>query len=153
VATGPLGWRIRSPGPGSMHRGTRITPEAQVARILVVDDDPAIREYVRDVLELEDHEVRFAVDGPSALEALAEERPDAMILDVMMPGLNGHEVLARVRQADGGPGLPVIMLTAKADETEGWQAFDGGADYFLAKPFDSEELLRFLNYLFAESTP
>jgi len=65
VATGPLGWRIRSPGPASMHRGTRITPEAQVARILVVDDDPAIREYVRDVLELEDHEVRFAEDGLS----------------------------------------------------------------------------------------
>lgn len=136
-----------------MQKGTASPLEAQVARILVVDDDPAIREYVRDVLELEDHEVRFAEDGPSALQALADDRPDCMILDVMMPGLSGHDVLARVRQTDGGPGLPVIMLTAKADETEGWQAFDGGADYFLAKPFDSEELLRYLNYLFADSTP
>jgi DNA-binding response OmpR family regulator len=136
-----------------MHKGTPFTREALVARILVVDDDPAIREYVRDVLELEDHEVRFAEDGPSALRALAVERPDCMILDVMMPGLSGHDVLARVRLTDGGPTLPVIMLTAKADETEGWQAFDGGADYFLAKPFDSEELIRYLNYLFADSTP
>jgi DNA-binding response OmpR family regulator len=132
---------------------TRFTREAHVARILVVDDDPAIREFVRDVLELEDYEVQVAEDGPSALQALADDRPDCMILDVMMPGLSGHDVLARVRQNDGGPGLPVIMLTAKADETEGWQAFDGGADYFLAKPFDSEELLRFLNYLFADSSP
>ena len=124
-----------------------------MARILMVDDDPAIRDYVGDILELEGHDVRFAADGPSALQALAEERPDCMILDVMMPGLSGHDVLARVRQTDGGPTLPVIMLTAKADEEEGWQAFDGGADYFLAKPFDSEELLRFLNYLFAESAP
>jgi CheY-like chemotaxis protein len=126
--------------------------EVPVATVLVVDDDPAIREYVGDILELEGHDVRFAADGPSALAAIEEERPDCVVLDVMMPGMSGHEVLARVRAADGGPGLPVVMLTAAAaDESQSWQAWSGGVDYFLAKPFDAEQLLRFLDYLFASS--
>ena len=69
----------------------------------------------------------------------------------MMPGMSGHEVLAAIRQADGGPGLPVVMLTAAADDAQAWQAWSGGVDYFLAKPFDAGQLLRFLNYLFASS--
>jgi len=123
--------------------------EVTVAHVLVVDDDAAVREYVGDLLELEGYEVGFAADGVSALEAIDRERPDCVVLDVMMPGLSGHEVLARVRQADGGADLPVVMLTAAADEAQAWQACNGGVDYFLAKPFDAEELVRCLGYLLA----
>ena len=115
--------------------------------VLVVDDDPAVREYVGDMLEMEGYDVRFAVDGPAALAAIADARPDCLVLDVMMPGMSGHDVLAHVRQADGGPALPVVMLTAAADEKQSWQAWNGGVDYFLAKPFDAEQLLRYLDDL------
>ena len=70
----------------------------------------------------------------------------------MMPGLDGHAVLERIRAADGGPDLPVIMLTAAADDAQAWKAWTEGVDYFLAKPFDSLELLRFLDSLFAEQS-
>jgi CheY-like chemotaxis protein len=76
-------------------------------------------------------------------------RPDCVLLDVMMPGLDGHEVLARLRQLDGGPSLPVVMLTAAADDANAWRAWSGGVDYFLAKPFDAVELLDHLDDLLA----
>ncbi|HEY6794214.1 MAG TPA: response regulator [Kineosporiaceae bacterium] len=119
-----------------------------MARLLVVDDDPAIREFVGDILELEGYTVRSVPDGPSALSAIAADRPDCVLLDVMMPGMSGHEVLAAIREADGGPGLPVVMLTAAADDAQAWQAWNGGVDYFLAKPFDADQLLQFLQCLF-----
>jgi DNA-binding response OmpR family regulator len=118
-----------------------------MATVLVVDDDPAIRQFVCDILELEGHLVRYASDGFTALSEISRDRPDCVILDVMMPGMSGHEVLATIRQADGGPGLPVVMLTAAADETQSWRAWNGGVDYFLAKPFDPDQLLGILEYL------
>ena len=124
--------------------------EVAVATILVVDDDPDIRELVTLVLEYEGHEVRVAEDGHAALRSIERDRPDCVILDLMMPGLNGHRVLQHVRLADGGPDLPIIMLTAKADDEEAWRAWTGGVDYFLPKPFDSTQLLRFLNHLFGK---
>ena len=121
-----------------------------MARILVVDDDASVRALLRDVLECEGHEVELAADGFAALRAVAAARPDCVVLDVMMPGLDGHEVLARLRSLDAGPSLPVIMLTAAADDANAWRAWSGGVDYFLAKPFDALELLHYLDYLFAE---
>lgn len=115
--------------------------------VLIVDDDSAIREYVGDLLEMEGHEVRFAGDGLGALESIRETRPDCVLLDVMMPGMSGHEVLAEIRRIDGGPQLPVVMLTAAAGDAQSWQAWTGGVDYFLAKPFDADQLLRVLGYL------
>ena len=117
--------------------------------ILVIDDDPVIRALVTDVLGLEGYEVRTAEDGFAGLRAIEAERPDCVVLDVMMPGLDGHGVLQRIRAADGGPDLPVVMLTAAADDAQAWQAWTEGVDYFLAKPFDADELLRYLDYLFA----
>jgi CheY-like chemotaxis protein len=119
-----------------------------MATVLVVDDDPAIRQFVGDILELDGHCVRTAPDGPAALAEIAADRPDCVLLDVMMPGMSGHEVLAAIRAVDGGPGLPVVMLTAAADDAQAWQAWNGGVDYFLAKPFDADQLLQFLQYLF-----
>ena len=120
-----------------------------MASILVVDDDPSVRALLRDVLECEGHLVEVVADGFAALRAVDSARPDCVVLDVMMPGMDGHEVLARLRQLDGGPTLPVVMLTAAADDANAWQAWTGGVDYFLAKPFDASELLRYLDYLFA----
>jgi CheY-like chemotaxis protein len=120
-----------------------------MARILVVDDDASVRALLRDVLECEGHEVELVADGFAALRAVQAARPDCVLLDVMMPGLDGHEVLGRLRQLDGGPSLPVIMLTAAADDANAWRAWSGGVDYFLAKPFDALELLRYLDHLFA----
>lgn len=118
-------------------------------KILVVDDDPSVRQLVRDVLEIEGYDVDVVGDGASALLHVAGDRPDCVVLDVMMPGLDGHAVLARLREDDGQPLLPVVMLTAAADDAQAWQAWTGGVDYFLAKPFDAGELLRYLDHLFA----
>ncbi len=116
--------------------------------ILVIDDDPMIRMLVQDVLEMEGYDVRQAEDGFAGLRAIEALRPDCVVLDVMMPGLDGHAVLDRIRAADGGPDLPVIMLTAAADDAQAWKAWTEGVDYFLPKPFEPEELLRYLDYLF-----
>jgi CheY-like chemotaxis protein len=119
-----------------------------VARILVVDDEPSVRALVRDVLEEEGHEVLLAEDGFSGLRAVEAHAPDCVVLDVMMPGMDGHAVLQRLRASEGGLDLPVVMLTAAADDAHAWQAWTEGVDYFLAKPFEPLELLRWLDYLF-----
>lgn len=120
-------------------------------KILVVDDDPSVRTLVRDVLEVEGYEVDVAEDGFAALRRIEASRPDCVVLDIMMPGIDGHAVLQRIRGGDGGAGLPVVMLTAAADDGQAWQAWTGGVDYFLAKPFDPSELLRYLDYLFTNA--
>jgi DNA-binding response OmpR family regulator len=119
-----------------------------VPTILVVDDDPSIRALLTDVLEIEGFTVRAAEDGFAALRMVAAEQPDCVVLDVMMPGMDGHAVLQRLRATEGGAALPVVMLTAAADDAQAWQAWSEGVDYFLAKPFDPDELLRYLDYLF-----
>lgn len=116
--------------------------------ILVVDDDPSVRRLICDVLEHEGYAVRLAEDGYAALRLVRSARPDAIVLDVMMPGLDGHDVLSRLREADGGPGLPIVMLTAAAGDQHAWRAWGEGVDYFLAKPFDAGALLGYLDQLF-----
>ena len=120
-----------------------------MARILVVDDHPSVRALLRDVLELAGHVVRAAEDGYAALRAVAAERPDVVVLDVVMPGMDGHEVLARLRATSGGLELPVVMLTASADDANAWRGWAGGVDVLLGKPFDPDDLLRCLDGLLA----
>lgn len=120
-----------------------------MARILVVDDDPSVRALLRDVLELEGHTVTDAVDGYAALRAVAAERPDCVVLDVVMPGMDGHEVLGRLRATSGGRELPVVMLTAAADDDTAWRGWSGGVDRVLGKPFDTDDLLHHLHRLCA----
>jgi CheY-like chemotaxis protein len=117
--------------------------------VLVVDDDPSTRRLVCDVLQAYGYSTVDAADGFSALRMIQSERPDCVVLDVMMPGLDGHAVLTRIRESDWGRELPVVMLTAAADDAQAWQAWSEGVDYFLAKPFDPDELLHFLDYLSA----
>jgi CheY-like chemotaxis protein len=120
-----------------------------ISTVLVVDDDPSIRRLVCDVLQAYGYSTVDAADGFSALRMIQSERPDCVVLDVMMPGLDGHAVLTRIRESDWGRDLPVVMLTAAADDAQAWQAWSEGVDYFLAKPFDPDELLHFLDYLSA----
>ena len=123
-----------------------------MTRILVVDDEPTVRSLVRDVLEAEGYEVVVAEDGFAALAHLhgvsEELMPDCLVLDVMMPGLDGFGVLARVRSAPATRSLPVVMLTALSDDEQAWKAWSSGVSYFLGKPFEADELVRYLDYLF-----
>jgi DNA-binding response OmpR family regulator len=111
-----------------------------MARILVIDDDPAIRQLLTDVLELEDYEVSIAVDGLSAVRAVEAAAPDFVVLDVMMPGLDGFGVLDAIRALDGEP-VPVLMLTAAAEPDAGSRAWANGVDFYLAKPFSADTVL------------
>jgi DNA-binding response OmpR family regulator len=120
-----------------------------VDSVLVIDDDPSVRRLVCDVLEAYGYHATACEDGFSGLRAVAAERPDCVVLDVMMPGLDGHDVLSRIRATAEGARLPVVMLTAAADDDHAWRAWTEGVDYFLAKPFEPDELLNFLSYLSA----
>jgi DNA-binding response OmpR family regulator len=117
------------------------------SRVLVVDDDPAIRRILSQTLELEDYEVTGAADGEEALEMISGEMPDVVILDVMMPRMHGFDVLRQIRHNPETADLPVILLTAKSSAEDTWEGWREGVDYYMTKPFDVEELIRFLSYV------
>ena len=113
-----------------------------VATVLVVDDEPTVREVVVSYLRRDGHTVREAGDGATALELLAASRPDLVVLDMMLPGVNGLDVLRRIR-ADGD--VPVIMLTARAEESDRVAGLELGADDYVVKPFSPRELAARVN--------
>lgn len=106
--------------------------------ILVVDDEPRVREALRSILVGRGYRVRTAADGPAALEAVASERPDVVLLDLLMPGLDGIEVSRRMRAVSN---LEIVVLSAVMDEPQKVRALDAGADDYITKPFSVEELL------------
>ena len=108
-------------------------------KILVVDDERAVRESLRRALTLEGYEVDLAADGEEALESVRRAEPDALILDVLMPNLDGLEVSRRLRR--GGSRVPILMLTARDAVENRVEGLDAGADDYVTKPFALEELL------------
>jgi len=108
------------------------------ARVLVVEDERTINQAVADRLAAEGFEVRQAYDGPGAVAAAQEWAPDLLVLDVMLPGYDGHEVCRRVQAARP---VPVLMLTARDDETDLLVGLGVGADDYLTKPFSMRELV------------
>lgn len=111
-----------------------------MARILACDDDPGIRDLLAVTLDL-DHEVRLAVHGRDALEQLHDDPDvDLVVLDVMMPELDGFETLQRLRTTPPFEDVVVIMLSARVAEHDYERAFAAGADEYLTKPFDPDEL-------------
>ncbi|MDX1659973.1 MAG: response regulator transcription factor [Nitriliruptorales bacterium] len=112
-----------------------------MSKILVVDDEPSVLAMVRMVLELEGHDVQTVENGSDALEAMERDAPDLLLLDVMMPGLSGFEVAEKMRDIDGCEELPLIFLSAKAERDDIWTGWKLGADSYLTKPFDTDELL------------
>lgn len=111
---------------------------AEGARVLVVDDDPLLVRLVRTHLEKNGYRVLAAADGEQALEVAANELPDLVVLDLMLPKLDGFEVCRRIREFSL---VPVIMLTARGEPVDRLRGFEMGADDYLAKPFVPAELL------------
>ena len=111
-----------------------------MATILVVDDEPDVVEIVRFRLEREGHAVISAADGPTGLVTAFTRNPDLVILDVMMPGIDGFEVLRRMKNDSRTAHTPVIMLTAKADFSSVAQGWNMDVDNYITKPFEVDEL-------------
>jgi two-component system response regulator MtrA len=108
------------------------------ARVLVVDDDPALAEMLGIVLRGEGLEPAFVADGDAALGAFRREKPDVVLLDLMLPGTDGVEVCRQIRAESG---VPIIMLTAKGDTTDIVLGLESGADDYVVKPFKPKELV------------
>jgi DNA-binding response OmpR family regulator len=110
---------------------------ADAARVLVVDDDPTVADVVRRYLERDGYVVLLAGDGETALRLAAERRPDLVVLDLMLPGIDGLEVCRRLRV---GSNVPVVMLTALGEESDRIVGLELGADDYVTKPFSPKEL-------------
>ena len=110
-------------------------------RILVVDDEPHIRRVLDAMLGNEGFDVVLASGGAEGLQAIASGRIDLVILDLIMPGASGLEVLAKIRTDPESSAIPVIILTAKGQDADREAAFAGGADDFLTKPFSPKKLV------------
>src|SRR5579872_4255427 len=120
-------------------------------RVLVVDDDSDVREAVETALELDGHRVSTAVDGLDALKRLGQAEFDAVVLDVLMPNLDGFEVCRRLRAA--GNRTPVLIVTARDSEEDTIRGLDLGADDYLVKPFGLAELLARVRALLRRTRP
>ncbi len=116
-------------------------PLSSVPRVLVVDDDPQVLKLLRLNFELEGYDVVSATDGPGALEAVEREAPDVVVCDVMMPGIDGLEVVKRLRGVASTASLPIVLLSAKALRGDGEAGLDAGANEYVTKPFDPAELI------------
>lgn len=110
-----------------------------MARILVAEDEPDMLMGLRDNLQFEEYEVLEASDGEQALQMVQQHRPDLLLLDVMMPKVDGLEVCRRIRQA--GYTMPILMLTAKSQEVDIVKGLEAGADDYITKPFGIREVL------------
>ena len=113
--------------------------------VLIVDDEAAVRESLRHALELEGYDVELAGDGGRALAQIEASTPDAIVLDVLMPGVSGLDVARRLRR--NGNRVPILMLTARAAVDDRVEGLDAGADDYLVKPFALDELLARLRAL------
>jgi DNA-binding response OmpR family regulator len=109
-----------------------------MATVLLVDDDPKIRELLRLYIEREGHRTVAAADGEMALASALRQRPDLVVLDVMLPGLDGFEVCRRIRETSD---VPILLLTARSGDSDKVVGLDLGADDYVVKPFSPRELM------------
>ena len=115
--------------------------------IVVADDERDIADLLTLNLVMEGYRVETVYDGQAALEAVRDLQPDFVLLDVMMPKLDGLEVLRTLKGDPGTRDIPVIMLTAKAGDDDVWAGWQAGASYYVTKPFDLDQLVRYLHHL------
>jgi DNA-binding response OmpR family regulator len=118
-----------------------------MATVLIADDDPALRQLLRDILDQHGIVTRVAVDGEQALRAAQEDPPDCLIIDINMPGLTGLAVCAELRAAPGTAAMPIILLTGLGQRRDISTGFASGADDYIVKPFRPEELMERLTAL------
>ncbi|MBP7370195.1 MAG: phosphate regulon transcriptional regulator PhoB [Arenimonas sp.] len=111
------------------------------AHILIVEDEPAIREMIAFALRTQSYLPICAQDGKQAIDAISEKIPDLILLDWMLPGMSGIDLVKRFRKEANTREIPIIMLTAKGDETDRITGFDHGVDDYVVKPFSARELL------------
>ena len=123
---------------------------AAATHVLVVDDEPTVREVVAGYLRRDGHRVSEAGDGPAALALLDDETFDLVVLDMMLPGVNGLDILRRIR-SNGD--MPVIMLTARAEESDRVAGLELGADDYVVKPFSPRELAARVNGVLRRAAP
>ncbi|MBK8871500.1 MAG: response regulator [Elusimicrobia bacterium] len=124
-----------------------------MADILVVEDDEANREFIRFVLQQAGHRVRTVCDGQKALDAVAVQAPDLIVLDVMLPEVHGYEVCHRLKQSDKTAGIKILILSAKTFSADRHQALGVGADDFLSKPADPKVLVERVRLLLNGTSP
>ncbi len=144
-----------------MHRATPpsapppVPADGPPRRVLVVEDDPTVAEVVTGYLSRAGYATAHAADGFAALDRAAQFRPHLVVLDLMLPGIDGLEVCRRLRRADGGPALPVVMLTARGEEADRILGLELGADDYVTKPFSPRELVLRIGSVLrrAESAP
>jgi two-component system sensor histidine kinase/response regulator len=109
--------------------------------VLLVDDNDDNLRIMREILVHRGYDVRVARDGQSALKLIDEQRPDVVLLDVMMPEMDGIEVLERLKTSPQNAAIPVILVTAKAQDEDLLAGYKFGADYYITKPFTAKQLL------------
>ncbi len=121
-------------------------------KILAVDDEKHIVRLVQINLQKEGYEVITASNGREALEQVAAHKPDLVVMDVMMPEMDGFEALKKLKESDNTSSIPVIMLTAKAQDADVFKGWQSGADLYLTKPFNPLELITFVKRIFQGET-
>ncbi len=128
---------------------------AEKRKILLVDDEPDIVKTVEKRLQSEGYDVLIAADGVDALEKARIEKPDLVILDLMLPKMDGYKVCAMLKKDSRYAKIPVVMFTARIQETDEKLGFECGADAYITKPFNSRELLEKIRILLSQrpSTP
>lgn len=117
-------------------------------KILAVDDEKHIVRLVQINLEKEGYQVVTANNGRQALEVVAAEKPDLIVMDVMMPEMDGFETLQKLKENVATAKIPVVMLTAKAQDADVFRGWQSGADLYLTKPFNPQELITFVKRIF-----
>jgi two-component system response regulator ResD len=127
-------------------------PQAKAATVLVVDDEPTIVEIVGRYMERAGFETFTAADGYQALDAATENRPDLVVLDVMLPGIDGVEVMERLQERPGPP-IAVILLTARGEESDRLVGLRHGADDYVVKPFSPAELVARVEAVLRRTAP
>ena len=143
----PLSYEGSAADPRPPRQKPRIA--AVVARVLIVDDDPVIQRLLRVNFEMEGYEVIVGVDGVDGLEKARAEHPDIVVLDIMMPRMSGLDVARALKADPDTASIPVLLLSAKAQEADLRAGDESGADDYLTKPFDPFQLLQRVELLLA----
>ncbi len=145
-----MSWR----GVGPDGRQPQLAKGFQVVakKILAVDDETDVLLVIKTALQSEGFEVSSATNGQEALDKIPSEKPDLVILDVMMPGMTGFEVLDKMKSDPDMAGIPVIMLTGLSERSKIKQALESGTDYYIVKPFDFHDLMSKVNDALNSST-
>ncbi|RKY31995.1 MAG: hypothetical protein DRP67_01630 [Candidatus Omnitrophota bacterium] len=119
-------------------------------KILLIEDDPDTLVYISKILKREGYEVEEAENGEEGLKKFRETKPDLVVLDIMLPGIDGWEVLKRIKSGLRSRKTPVVMLTAKDTDMDKLKGYEFGADFYITKPFNMEKLLLIIRNIISE---